>query len=53
MCRPAGFASVYILHILIFHGPHAIVNNAYSPEKGEPFMALKRVTIQDIADACG
>ena len=51
--EPFKIVNVYILHILIFRYVYAIVNLMKNKRKGSNLMAIKRVTISDIAEACG
>ena len=51
--EPFKIVNVYILHILIFHYVYVIVNLMKHKRKGSNLMAIKRVTISDIAKACG
>jgi len=51
--EPFKIVNVYILHILIFHYVYVIVNLMKHKRKGSNLMAIKRVTISDIAEACG
>ncbi len=51
--EPFKIVNVYILHILIFHYVYVIVNLMKHKRKGSNLMAIKRVTISDIAKECG